>query len=340
MLPYRLSCNVPVFPRSSRRLAAVIVSAMGAVRCGDGPTAPAIPPAIVLICPAAQTMASASGLSIAVTYASPTAAGGTAPITTTCTPPSGFNFPIGATVVACNAVDAKRQTASCGFSVIVTAPPRISVTRYVAFGDSITEGFPHTLVPQLLDPAPVGSYPAVLLALLRARYTSQTIIVLDEGIGGELVADGLARLPAVLNADNPGALLLMEGANDLNQFGVAGLASIVSGLRQMIRNGRGRGMSVFIGTLLPQRANGTPPRAVFPELVVPANDAIRTMAASEGAILVDLYAAFGGTPDPALISSDGLHPTSAGNERIAQTFYNAIRTRLETTAMSSMTWDR
>ena len=42
--------------------------------------------------------------------------------------------------------------------------------------------------------------PAVLLSLLRARYTAQTIAVLDEGIGGELLAAGMARLPGVLGA--------------------------------------------------------------------------------------------------------------------------------------------
>ena len=213
----------------------------------------------------------------------------------------------------------------------MTAPPRLSVTRLVAFGDSITEGFPHTITPSLLDPAPEGSYPAVLQALLRARYTAQTVSVLDEGIGGEIVATGLARLPGVLNADAAGALLLMEGANDLNAYASAGVDSTVSGLRQMIRIARGRSMSVFVGTLLPERANGTPPRASYPELVAPTNDAIRSMAAAEGATLVDLYAAFGGVPDPALISSDGLHPTAAGNERIAQTFYTAVRSRLEAT---------
>ena len=96
------------------------------------------------------------------------------------------------------------------------------MTRYVSMGDSITEGFPHTLLPRLVDPAPTDSYPAVLQALLRARYTAQLIDVLDEGVGGETTSDGLARLPAVLNLDAPGALLLQEGANDLNKFGPAG----------------------------------------------------------------------------------------------------------------------
>jgi lysophospholipase L1-like esterase len=243
-------------------------------------------------------------------------------------------------VVSCSAVDTRQQRATCSFSVTVTAPPRISVTRYVAFGDSITEGLPHTITPALLDPAPEGSYPLVLQALLQSRYTAQTIAVLDEGVGGENTADGLARLPGRLTADGGGTLLLMEGANDLNQFGASGITAAVSALRDMIRIGRRSSTQVFIATLLPERANGVPPKAFHPELVVPTNDAIRSMAAAEGAILVDLYGAFGGVPDPALISSDGLHPTAAGNQKIAETFFTEIRARLEVSGTPSSLFDR
>jgi lysophospholipase L1-like esterase len=301
-------------------------SAIGA--CSSSPSGPTAP-ALSLQCPAPQTVASPTGLAIPVTFALPTATGGTAPIATTCSPASGVNYPIGTTSVTCTALDANRQTATCGLLVTVTAPPRLSVTRYIAFGDSITEGFPHTISPALLDPAPDGSYPLVLQSLLRARYTAQTIAVLDEGVGGEIVGDGLKRLPGVLTSDAAGALLLMEGANDLNQSGIAAPDIIVSGLRNMVKLGRERSMRVFVGTLLPERANG---KASHPELVAPTNDKIGLMATTEDAVLVDLFAAFGGVPDPVLISSDGLHPTAAGNERIAQTFFAAIRARLEAPA--------
>jgi lysophospholipase L1-like esterase len=309
------------------------LSAAAAAACSSNNTtapSPTIPP-ITLMCPAERTVASANGLPVQVTFTAPAASGGTAPLTTTCAPASGVSFPIGSTTVVCNTVDAMQHTGSCNFVVTVLAPARTSVTRYVAFGDSITEGFPHAIVPQLVDPAPDGSYPAVLLALLRARYTAQTIVLFDEGVGGEVVGSGLARLPGVLSADAPGALLLMEGANDLNNFGADGVGLAVAGLREMVRDGRARGIPVLVGTLLPERANGDPPRASHPELVVPLNNSIKAMVASEGVgvYLVDLYAAFGGVADPALIGSDGLHPTAAGNERIAQTFYDAIRARLE-----------
>jgi lysophospholipase L1-like esterase len=329
---------VPAFT-SRRRFVPVFLSAIAAIQCGGntgGPTPiPPPPAALSLSCPAPQSTLSPTGLPVAVTYTAPVATGGTAPIATACSPVSGATFALGSTAVSCNAVDARQQTATCSFTVTVTPPPRLSITRYIAFGDSITEGFPHTLVPTLVDPAPVGSYPATLLALLRARYTANTVDVFDEGLGGELVANGLLRLQAVLNGQPlGGAMLLLEGANDLNQYGAAGVAPAVSGLRQMIRAARFRSMTVFAATLLPQRANGTPARAAHPELVVPMNDQIRTMAAAEGAILVDLYQAFGGVADNVLISSDGLHPTTAGNAKIAQTFYDAIRARFEVAALA------
>jgi hypothetical protein len=62
--------------------------------------------------------------------------------------------------------------------------------------------------------------------------------------------------------------------------------------------------------------------------VVPANAQIRTMAASEGAILVDLYPIFDGQTST-LLGLDGLHPNEAGYAKMAETFYNAIRDNLE-----------
>jgi lysophospholipase L1-like esterase len=281
---------------------------------------------------------SANGQAITVTFTPPTIAGGAQPVTSGCFPASGSTFPLGATSLLCTATDAKQRTAQCRFNVTVTQPPppvpRISVTRFMTFGDSITEG----LFPFFIQNPP-GSYPYMLDTMLRARYTSQTatIVVLDEGYGGEKVADGLARFGNTINLDAPvGAVLLMEGVNDLNLAGVTGPASaaipaVVDGLKTMVRDARVRGIPVFLGTLLPQRPGG--PKAGSVSAVVPANDAIRAMAAAEGATLVDLYQAFGGVPDP-WIGTDGLHPSRVGLEKIAQTFFDAIKARFETNSGS------
>jgi len=202
----------------------------------------------------------------------------------------------------------------------------------MAFGDSITEG----LFPFLITPNPPGSYPALVESMLRARYTAQVadIIVFDEGLGGEKVADGVVRFPLAVSNDRPGAVLLIEGVNDLNSAAVAGSAAaaipaVVAGLRTIVRDARSRGLPIFVGTLLPQRPGA--PKAGDPSVIAPANAQIRAMVASEGANLVDLYQAFGGVPDP-WIGADGLHPSRVGLEKIAQTFFDALKARFEITA--------
>jgi lysophospholipase L1-like esterase len=235
---------------------------------------------------------------------------------------------------------------SCTFTVTVTRTPRLSATRFVAFGDSITEGLPHACPgsleegldlflapPRALRPPPASAiaYPARLQVALSSRYTAQAFTVINEGSGGEDVATGARDLPRVLNQDAPEALLLQEGTNDLNFIFFGGspatqIGIIVNGLRTMIREGRGRGLPVFVGTLTPQRERAC--RGYAPAYVPAANDQIRALAASEGASLVDLYQAFGGVAGD-LIGPDGLHPNEAGYQRIADAFFAAIRERLE-----------
>jgi len=88
-------------------------------------------------------------------------------------------------------------------------------------------------------------------------------------------------------------------------------------------------MTPLVATFLPQRRGGQ--RAFAVDTIVPANDQVRAMAAAEGAGLVDLYEAFGGNLDT-LIGFDGLHPTEAGYQKIAETFFNVIRSRFELAA--------
>jgi lysophospholipase L1-like esterase len=323
------------FRRPLLRYMAVALFAAG---CGSGsPPTPIDAPKITCPGPLSITV---TGLPVTVTYPSATVAGGTLPVSIVCSPLSGSSFPAGSTPVSCTATDSQRRLDSCSFTVAVTvvAPaPRISATRYVAFGDSITEG---KLGPNVFTPDPrfPNSYAGFLYNLLTQRYSVQTIDMFDEGFGGECtqgvgcLSYGVSRLPGVLSADVPQVLLLQEGANDLILGGAAAIPGLVSGLRTMIQEARRRSIIVFLGTLLPQRAGGL--RAGNPALIPLANAQIRGLAISEGATLVDLYEAFGGSPDP-WIDSDGLHATKAGYTKIAETFFNVIRSRLETQPGSS-----
>jgi lysophospholipase L1-like esterase len=121
-------------------------------------------------------------------------------------------------------------------------------------------------------------------------------------------------------------VLLLEGVNDLNQLGADGMSVVINGLRNMVRQIRTYGVPVFLATIPPQRPGAM--RALSPTLVAPTDDQIRTLAANEGAVLVDIYRDFNGDV-VGLIGDDGLHPNAAGYQRMAESFVAAIRANLE-----------
>ena len=45
--------------------------------------------------------------------------------------------------------------------------------------------------------------------------------------------------------------------------------------------------------------------------------------------MVDLFVELGGSPDPS-VGTDGLHPNQNGYQKIAEVFFDALRSRLET----------
>jgi lysophospholipase L1-like esterase len=225
-------------------------------------------------------------------------------------------------------------------------PPRLAATRFVAYGDSITEGFvqrcPGT-APSDVEPLRIGfllaqgraqpsptAYPAALQMMLAERYPSQTISVINEGASGEDIQGGVAKLADILNADMPQVLLLQEGINTLNERHAAGIPLVVDGLRTMIQEARSRSITVFAGTLLPERPGGCRAYdyAEGYDDIIEANVQIRRMIGTEGAVLVDLYEAFNGHT-ALLIGEDGLHPSAAGYRRIAEAFFAAIKKYLE-----------
>jgi lysophospholipase L1-like esterase len=224
----------------------------------------------------------------------------------------------------------------------------------VAFGDSITFGVsgecnrnlrfgrPMTVFEDLLSLrsapvlAPGKDYPSVLRDLLAQRYTASPPTVTNAGVGGEFVTESetFDRFRAVLNAQAPQAVLLQEGINDVNVFGDDAITEVPAALRDMIREARARNMRPFVGTLLPERPFAC--RAFGVEHIAATNDFIRSMAAAENAVLVDLHAAFSGQLD-SLLDEDGLHPTEAGYRKMAETFFESIRMTLETASLTTAT---
>jgi lysophospholipase L1-like esterase len=249
---------------------------------------------------------------------------------------SGAMFPVGVTNVQCTATDASPVSRSCTFVVnVAPPPPQISRTRFLAFGDSTTSGEVTEPVGSLrgdtpnyrLIVVPSASYPTQLLTMLRARYTSQTsaLEMFNAGLSGEWAEDGVLRLPGVLANQRPQAVLLLEGANDLSAVGNAGVQTAWRSIDAMAKEIRGRGARVFLATLPPSRPGL---RAVPLTLIQTLNTNIRATARGEGAVLVDVYEALV-SDVTRYIGVDGLHPTEAGYQKIADTFFAAVRQDLE-----------
>ena len=144
--------------------------------------------------------------------------GGQQPVTAGCSPHSGSAFDIGSTRVTCGASDALQQTANCAFQVTVLGPPKLAVTRFLAFGDSITAGVVSSSTGGTrLDVH--NAYPARLQRGLASRYLTQNMRVINAGMPGEEASEAVGRFNADLGRYRPEVALLMEGTNDLDVIG-------------------------------------------------------------------------------------------------------------------------
>lgn len=214
-----------------------------------------------------------------------------------------------------------------------TSTATLTATRFLAFGDSLTEG--EVTVPTgrtsgmlPLSVVPAASYPARLQERLRSRYPSQAsqFAVTNAGRSGELVANGEARLEQLLANSQTQVLLLLHGYNDLLDFGAGGVSPASAVMDRMARDGRHRGARVFIG-LMPPPIPGRQ-RSVPDSVVRDFNDRLREIAAGESAVVVDVYSALS-TNVSGYIGVDGHHPNEAGYQRIAEEFLARISAELE-----------
>jgi acyl-CoA thioesterase I len=290
-----------------------------------GPTAPT-PAQLGLTCPARVEATANEGGEASVSLDIGTQ-GGTPPISFECSPAAGA-FPVGETHVVCNARDAASQTATCDFLVVVVVPPKLTVTRFDAFGDSITEGVV-SLAPTLLQRiAMPEAYPGKLEGLLAARYTAQTFTVINSGVGGERLETGRKRLPGVIDANHPQVVLILEGTNNIRNVSTAQLAD---DLDRMVVTARRRGVQVMLSTLLPissSREDKMP--GTMADIRAFNGEIVRIADKYRTGPVVDAFSAFASTPS--LIGADGLHPTAEGYNRLAGVFFDAIKSRYEAAA--------
>lgn len=278
-----------------------------------------------LVCPGSVDRLLNELREVSISFPMPTV-GGQEVTKSECAPVSGSMFSIGTSTVSCSASVAADLVEGCTFEVRV-ASRRLTVTNFVAFGDSITSG---TVSLAAAMPTLAGiavSYPAQLQDMLRERYPEQDLTIVNAGRGGEDAGEGRVRLPGVLDVFGPEVLLLLEGINRLELIGVE---KVASDLEAMVTSGVSRGATVLLATLTPVGDVKAADRPGVQEAVEDLNERIRQIAQdySLGPV-VDLFAVF--EQAPSLIGRDGLHPTADGYRVMADEFMKAIMSRWEET---------
>lgn len=228
---------------------------------------------------------------------------------------------------------------ACGHTPTTPGVPTLSISKILAFGDSLTEGdaTPFDFHPFSPHPTPDAGnpkgYPYRLLGLLTQRYPSQNILVFNGGWGGRNASDDALEinrsLTEFLDAFSPEVMILMHGANDLNQQS-PDVPTIASFVGQLVDKAKARGVSVIVSSLPPRLSGGTPDRGNHPELVVPFNNALSTMAAQKGARYIDIYGSITQNLAGPDMAPDGLHLTQAGNDKLAAAYFAFLKSTYET----------
>ena len=198
---------------------------------------------------------------------------------------------------------------------------------FLAFGDSITDGYGDTSNPG-------GGYPPRLQRWLRQQ--GYDCVVESHGVGGETTSSGLSRIDSVL-AGGGDYLLLMEGTNDISQR--VGVESIRFNLDEMASRAEALGMVVVHASVIPR----------VPTAPVDADNsatsalalAIRTMGVESHRAVADQFTLFEGLPDvfdnyyyydPDVIDVVG-HPNTNGYIELGGLFLETLLPLLDTPAI-------
>jgi len=119
---------------------------------------------------------------------------------------------------------------------------RAQTFRYVAFGDSITQG------NSTFDPTGQGGYPGRLDNAGYLNCTVNDCVVVNEGKDGERTSQGVTRLQGILDDDPWDVMILMHGTNDI--FHEISNNTIEANLTTMDTMATGYGVDTLHGSMI------------------------------------------------------------------------------------------
>jgi lysophospholipase L1-like esterase len=179
--------------------------------------------------------------------------------------------------------------------------PEAKADEVVCFGDSITAGTGE--VP----------YPEQLQGMIKTAGNTTTVV--NSGQGGEWTYQGVDRLSNVLAQHAANYVLLLEGANDV--MGGTSPSTVAWNLGLMVDKVRASGKTPLLSNLIPNNKGGD-----HPEIASSYNPEIANLASTKSVGFVDSYGRVAGNWGN--LSSDGMHPNTAGAGLIANGFFAAL----------------
>jgi lysophospholipase L1-like esterase len=163
----------------------------------------------------------------------------------------------------------------------------------LAFGDSLTAG---------TGASEAESYPAVLAYLTGRK-------VVNAGVPGEVSAEGVRRLPEMLERERPALLILCHGGNDL--LARQNHQQIADNLRAMLRIAGVRGIPVVL-VAVPSPDLTLRPPALYEELAKEFRIPVERTA------LPHILA-------KSSLKSDPIHPNAAGYRQLAESLSDLLK---------------
>ena len=182
-----------------------------------------------------------------------------------------------------------------------TAAPR----TIVFFGDSLTAGYG-------LDPT--QAYPALIQARLRAAGLDDHVV--NAGISGDTTSGGLARIDWALRRPVDVFVLALGGNDGLRGVSLGETRRNLGAILARVRLKNPQAKLVVAGMQLPPNLGASYAsefRAIFPDVAREANAAIIPF-------LLEGVAA-----KPELNQPDMIHPTSAGQQVVAENVWTVLK---------------
>jgi acyl-CoA thioesterase I len=172
--------------------------------------------------------------------------------------------------------------------------PRLADDAVIlAFGDSLTYG---------TGASSTKSYPAVLETLIGRH-------VINAGVPGEVTAEGVARLPELLEREKPTLLILCHGGNDLVQW--FDQKQTKMNLEAMIKQAQDRHVSVIL-IAVPAPGIFLKPPAMYEDVAaeqgIPLEEEILETVLSDETL-----------------KSDYIHPNASGYRLLAEAIHKLLK---------------